>query len=344
MAIKLPSIFKSKPNSKSLISTPTKAAEPKPAPAKATKASKPAGPSFFDKILGKKPKVALGTPSNTAGPKSVSSSGGPSTNSGFNSTGDQTRKISAAIAANKVSKPKGEKGPFKLPIIGKYPTVTQFQVLGTLAGLCFVLMAIAIALYARNTSNLSTYTNISSQLQFHTQRLAKSGGLAARGDNASFPQLQDSRDQFQLYLNALNEGEEGSGFLGMRLPDAKISEELTQRLADLTKRHQDASNAATAILAAKGDLTSLGRNTAQVRAGADELAGLSQQLTVQLQASGVNPAQVLKVNRLTFLSERLARGAAEILGAEIIDPEVTFQMGKDTNDFRDLVKAWASPP
>jgi twitching motility protein PilJ len=48
---------------------------------------------------------------------------------------------------------------------------------------------------------------------------------------------------------------------------------------------------------------------------------------------------VLKVNRLTYLAERLARGAAEILGAELIDPEVPFLMGKSTNDFRDLVKA-----
>lgn len=340
MAIKLPSVFKSKPGEKSLLTTPAKAAEPKPAAAKSAKPAKPSGPSLLDKVLGRKPKASLAGPSNTAGPKSISAA--PATNSGFGATGDQTRKISAAIAANKVAKPKGEKGPFKLPIIGKYSTVTQFQVLGTLAGLFFVLMAIAIALYARNSANLSTYTNISSQLQFHTQRLAKSGALAARGDTASFPQLQDSRDQFQFYLNALNEGEDGSGFLGMRLPDAKISEELTQRLVELTKRHQDASNAATAILAAKNDLTSLGRNTAQVRSGADELAGLSQQLTVQLQAAGVSPAQVLKVNRLTFLSERLARGAAEILGSEIIDPEVTFQMGKDTNDFRDLVKALES--
>ena len=61
-----------------------------------------------------------------------------------------------------------------------------------------------------------------------------------------------------------------------------------------------------------------------------------------MQQSGAPPAQVLKVNRLTFLAERLGRGSAEILGAEVIDPEVPFLMGKDTNDFRELIKALES--
>src|SRR5262249_23858917 len=37
---------------------------------------------------------------------------------------------------------------------------------------------------------------------------------------------------------------------------------------------------------------------------------------------------------ITFLAERLGRGAAEILGSETIDPEVPFLIGKDTNDLR----------
>ncbi len=43
-------------------------------------------------------------------------------------------------------------------------------------------------------------------MQFHTQRLAKAAGLAARGQPAAFPQLQDSRDEFAHYLKVLQEG------------------------------------------------------------------------------------------------------------------------------------------
>jgi len=328
MAFKLPtpSFLKAKP---------TKASNGKASAGTASAGETPPTVGFFASLLGKKKARAA----DEAGRSSRIVKSGPATNSGFSATGSQTQKIAATVAANKVAKPKVERAAFILPLIGKFPMATQFQVLGTIAGLFFALMLGSIALDTIQRSNVATYTNIASQLQFHTQRLAKSGGLAARGDVRTFPELQDSRDEFQKYLDVLNDG----GFAyNSNVPSARTSEELISRLTELTKRYQDASNSATAILAAKNDLTNLGRNVAQVRAGAEELAGLSQQLTVALQQSGINPVQVLKINRMTFLAERLARGAAEILGADLISPEVPSLMGKDTNDFRDIVKALES--
>ena len=265
---------------------------------------------------------------------------GPATNSGFNAAANKTQKIAAAVAATKVTKPKKvTKGIFKLPIIGEKPLVNQLVILLVITAI-FVLFAIGATVYYQiKKDQASTYTNITSQLQFHTQRLAKSGGLAARGDAISFPQLQDSRDEFQRYLDVLNNG--GEAF-STTVPSARASEELTSRLEELTKRFQDSSNAATSILAAKTDLTELSRNVAQVRSGAEELAALSQDLTGLMQQSNAPPSQILKVNRLTFYAERLGRGSAEILGSDVIDPEVPFLMGKDTNDFRELVKALES--
>ncbi|MCA2999329.1 MAG: type IV pili methyl-accepting chemotaxis transducer N-terminal domain-containing protein [Rhodocyclaceae bacterium] len=321
MAFKLPapSILKGK----------EKSVAPKTAVSAEGAAAQPVSSGFFARLFGGKKKT---TSSDTAG-RVVKA--GPEPATGV-PVGNQTQKIAAIVAANKVEKPKLERLTFVLPLLSRFPMQTQFQVLGTLAGLFFALMLGSIAVDTIQRGNISTYTNIASQLQFHTQRLAKSGGLAARGDQASFVPLQDSRDEFQKYLEVLNSG--GFAFTN-NVPSARSSEELISRLTELTKRYQDASNAATAILAAQKDLTNLGRNVAQVRAVAEELSELSQQLASTLQQSGVNPAQVLKVNRLTFLAERLARGAADILGAEVIDPEVPFLMGKSTNDFRDLVKA-----
>ena len=257
--------------------------------------------------------------------------------------GDQTRRVKAEVAATKISKAKKSDRAFKLPFIGDRPVEQQLPVLLIIAGFFGALTIGAIVLDAVNRSNLSVYTNITSQLQFHTQRLAKSAGLAARGDAASFPQLQDSRDEFQRYLQVLNDGTPpGEKTFDTTVPSAKISEELNSRLEELTKRFADSASAATAILAAKTDLADLSRNIAQVRAGAEELAALSQDLTGLMQQSGAPPAQVLKVNRMTFLAERLGRGSAEILGSEVIEPDVPFLLGKDTNDFRELIKALES--
>ncbi len=310
--------------------------EKKPAASKLAAAGTPtraakSGASLFGFL--KRDKAASDVAVASAKPSGPPSA--PAT-SGFGQTGDQTRKIKAEVAANKVAKSKKASGAFKLPFIGDRPAEQQLPILLIAAGIFGALTIGAIVLDAINRSNLSTYTNITSQLQFHTQRLAKSAGLAARGDPISFPQLQDSRDEFQRYLEVLNNG--GEAFT-TTVPSAKVSEELNSRLEELTKRFVDGSSSATAILSAKSDLVDLSRNIAQVRAGAEELAALAQDLTGLMQQSGAPPAQVLKVNRLTFLAERLGRGSAEILGADVIDPEVPFLMGKDTNDFRELIKA-----
>jgi twitching motility protein PilJ len=331
MAFKLPtpSFTKSKPAAKASNPPPTTSSPPAAKPAQA--AAKKSG-GLFGGFFGGKKKVDTNslTGKNVAVTRQASTTLGPASNSGFGATdNNQTQKIAATVAANKVAKPKVEKGTFTIPLMGKYPARKQFQILGSLAALFFVLMIAAIIWDTIYRTNLSSWTNITSQLQFHTQRLAKSAGLSARGEVIGFAQLQDSRDQFQIYVEVLNK-------------EAGISEELNSRLEELSKRYIDASKSATEILAAKTDLTNLARNVAQVRAGSEELAGLSQQLTVSLQQAGVNPAQVLKVNRLTFLAERLGRGAVEILGAEIIDPEITFQLGRDTNDFRELIKGLES--
>jgi twitching motility protein PilJ len=253
-----------------------------------------------------------------------------------------------AAAAGKAAAPsprKAEVAPggalegFRLPLIGARPLIVQLQYLG---GTAVVLLAlIALLAYqdtAARTRN-ATHISIASQMQFHTQRLAKAAGLAARGLTTAFPQLQDSREQFADYLKILRDG----GFaLGVDVPTAATNEELGSRLTELEKRWPDSSAASGAILAAQKDLVALAQNISQLRGGAEEMATLSQELTGLLSQSGATQAQVLKAYRMTFLSERLGRGAAEILGSDVIDPEVPFLIGKDTNEVRDILRALES--
>lgn len=252
---------------------------------------------------------------------------------GKSASSNVTQKMVSTPSAPKSGKQ--EKTGFRLPLIGNKPAEKQLPILLLLAGI-FLLLAIASAYFdARNRTINATHTNVSSQLQYHTQRLAKSAGLAARGEVAAFPQLQGSRDEFEHYLKVLNEGD-------AEVRDAKLSEELIQRIEELSKRFVTTSASATAILSTKNDLVDLARNVAQVRAGAEELATQSQDLTNQMQQAGVPPAQVLRASRLALLAERLGRSASEILGADDLAPEVPFLVGKDTNDFRELIKALES--
>ena len=225
---------------------------------------------------------------------------------------------------------------FSLPLIGHLPVTTQMNVLGTVALGLVALTALMVFVDATARSQSATYVTIAAQMQYHTQRLAKAASLAARGQANAFLQVQDSRDEFANYLKVLQDG--GFAF-GVDVPSAGTTEEVKSRLEELGQRWPDSSKAASAILAAKNDLVALAQNIAQIRLGSEEMATISQELTALMGQSGSPPGQVLRANRLTFLAERLGRGSAEILGAETIDPEVPFLIGKDTNDLRDLLKA-----
>ena len=301
----------------------------------ATKKTKSAGfnlGSFFSfgKKTPKHPGAMQRTTTQTGLPAQA-----PITTSPVGSKTITTPALGATPASIKSTKPTQAKSGFKVPLVGNKPVETQLQVLGLLALLFLALSAGSVVWDAITRSNNATYINVTYQLQFHTQRLAKSAGLAARGDASSFPQLQNSRDEFTKFVTVLNKG----GVVFNTTVPAADSENLRPHLVDLTKRTEGVSGHASAILTARQDLSALSANIAQVRLGSEELSSLSQEVTGLMQQTGVSPAQVLKANRLTFLSERLGRGAAEILGADTIDPEVPFTMGKDTNDYRELLKA-----
>jgi len=255
--------------------------------------------------------------------------------------GGTATKREAKAAARAAESSASTLARFRLPFIGGKPITTQMQVLGIAAALLLLLTGLAVFVDTQSRTRNATYVTIASQMQFHTQRLAKAAGIAARGQQQAFPQVQDSRDEFASYLKIMQEG--GFAF-DVELPKGGVAtnEELRSRLEELAQRWPESQSAATAILNAQRDLVALAQNIAQIRVGSEEMATLSQELTGMMTQSGSSPAQVLRANRLTFLAERLGRGSAEILGSEVIDPEVPFLIGKDTNDLREIVRALES--
>ena len=276
-----------------------------------------------------KPKAATRAPAvGTSTATNIPAAGGPTTTS---------RAAKAASAKKPAARSKAEAwtlAKFRLPVIGQKPITTQLQVLGSMALLMLAMTALMTFEDTTSRTRNATYVTIASQMSYHTQRLAKAAGLAARGHPASFLQLQDSRDEFANYLGVL---QNGGTVLGTTVPAAVTNEAIKGSLDDLSKRWPDTSNSASQILAANKDLVALAKNIAQVRVGAEEMATLSQELTGLMTVGGSAAGQVIRANRISVLSERLGRGSAEILGSEIIDPEVPFLIGKDTNDLRALI-------
>src|SRR5205085_1205271 len=64
---------------------------------------------------------------------------------------------------------------------------------------------------------------------------------------------------------------------------------------------------------------------------ADEVAALSVQ-------SGASVRQNAIAGQLVMLTQRMAKNANAMLAGDVVDPEVAFLLGKDSNTFRDLLQ------
>ncbi len=163
---------------------------------------------WFKRLGAPKPKPAarpVGVSTSTV--TKIPGSSGPATRPG--GSGSKAAGATVAPRQPKAAEARSTLARFRMPVIGSKPVTAQMQILGTAAVL--LLAATAFMVYEDTTlrTRHATYVTIASQMQFHTQRLAKAAGIAARGQPAAFPQLKNSRDEFATYLEVLTERRPG---------------------------------------------------------------------------------------------------------------------------------------
>jgi len=150
-----------------------------------------------------------------------------------------------------------------------------------------------------------------------SQRLAKSALRSLRGDPEAFPLVQASRDGFASALSRLTK--DG------RSPDAVRS---------LAAEWERTEKNATTLLRDQKMLTALAAAAASMeRANPLLLERAERVQNLQLQR-GASPTEAGAASRLVMLTQRMARGAQQLLAADAVDPEVEFLLGKDVNEFR----------
>ena len=243
---------------------------------------------------------------------------------------DSAAKKSAkpAKAAKKVAASAG------FPVIGHLPFEQQLRYLGILAAVLLLATVLFVLLGNRDSRVAADYLTAAAQMQFHSQRIAKSADGTTRGNETAFTQLQDSRGKFAANLNALSNG---GDLAGGAVPPA--GGEAQMMLDPVQKRWAVADKQAVVLLSTKADLVNFGKNVAAISAGSGQLAEISDELVGLLLQAGGSTQQVLAVERLASIAQRMGRGASELLVGETANPEITFLLGKDANSYRETLKA-----
>lgn len=161
------------------------------------------------------------------------------------------------------------------------------------------------------------YLLVAAELRTQSQRLAKSALRSLRGDPESFPQVQASRDDFSAGLARLAK-------------DARAG----AAVQALESQWQQAERQATVLLREQRMLTALAGAARGMELGNPQLLERAERVLNLKLARGAPAAEIAAASRLALLTQRMALNAQRLLGADHVDPEHEFLLGKDVNEFR----------
>jgi len=239
-------------------------------------------------------------------------------------------KRPAKPAPNAANRPAGAGRVAKL---GSMPISRQTQVLAVLFAV-FAVVAVALTfLQLQGATQHASQVSATGQLAVLSQRVANESQQALQGNAASFARLRDGRERFQLLLGALaNGGEVG----GLQLPAASAAD---SALIQNVKEIWDRTNRSTGlVISQEKNLVALGQAVKTINADNPTLLDLAEQVAALKLQTQSSSREISLAGQLVMLTQRMAKNANTLLASEVVDPEVTFLLGKDSNTFRDVLQ------
>jgi len=209
----------------------------------------------------------------------------------------------------------------------------QYTILGVIFAVLFITAAFYVFKDNREATHGTVYLSTSAQLRMLSQRIAKAAQTGLIGSPGAFKQLQQSRNEFIASLALLTRGGQSGD---VSLPPS--SDAVRPQLAALTKEWEKTDKSVQLVLAQSNNLIGLGKAVRQINDNNPILLDLAEQVqALKLQSRA--PAQEIQLSgQLVMLTQRLAKNANAMLGADVIDAEVAFLMGKDTTSFREILQ------
>ena len=209
----------------------------------------------------------------------------------------------------------------------------KLKLLVVLLALLMLVNGLIVVYDARQATFNTLYVAAVGKIRMLSQRLAKAAQQASQGNREAFKQLRESRDEFSALVNLLSAGGPSGG---VNLPPTP--ESVRPMLAALEGEWRKTERNAGLVIREEPNLVALGAavraindNNPALLEIADEVAALSVQ-------SGATSRQNAIAAQLVMLTQRMAKNANAMLAGDVIDPEVAFLLGKDSNTFRDLLQ------
>src|SRR5574341_830761 len=220
-----------------------------------------------------------------------------------------------------------------LLLIGRLSTGRQLQVLiGLLAFLLLVDRAV-VAFDTRQSTIGTIYIATAGKIRMLSQRLAKAAQQASQGNTEAFTQLRESRDEFAAQMQLLLAGGSSAG-TSVPATSGRARPVLEALDAEWKKNDRNAA----LVAAEEKNLLALGQSVRLINERNPALQELADEVAALSVQTGGSARQNAITAQLMMLTQRLAKNANTMLAEAVVDPEVSFLLGKDVNTFRDLLQ------
>ncbi|MGB3935382.1 MAG: methyl-accepting chemotaxis protein [Burkholderiales bacterium] len=220
-----------------------------------------------------------------------------------------------------------------LPLIGHLPSTRQLQILTGALVILLATAAVVVAIDARQGTFGTAYVASVGKIRMLSQRLAKAAQLASRGSAEAFKELRASRDEFVSLIKLLDAGGESGGVSLPATPRA-VRPALEALNAEWGKTDRNSS----LVLDEEKNLVALGSAVRSINNTNQTLQEITDEIAAMSVQSGGSARQNAITAQLMMLTQRMAKNANTMLAENIVDPEVAFLLGKDTNTFRDTLQ------
>jgi len=208
----------------------------------------------------------------------------------------------------------------------------QMQLLVAAALILTAVIFVFGALAIRTTTNGTAYVGAAGQMRMLSQRLAKESQQGLQGNSEAFGRLKRSRDEFAGLVESLTNG---GAVGGAEVPAS--SDSVRPVLDKVTQLWQKTDRNIGLVLAQQKSLVTLGNAVKAINTNNPVLLDLAEQVSALKLQTQAGSREISLSGQLVMLTQRMAKNANALLASDVIDPEVTFLLGKDSNTFRDIV-------
>jgi twitching motility protein PilJ len=216
--------------------------------------------------------------------------------------------------------------PNALPLLRALPPSRRARALVVVLVAMLLLAGLSMVWNGIQVGNRAAYIEISTRLQMLSQRYTKTAQQAVLGNRPAFAQLDESRRQFAEGLDQLING---GGGVPASPAHLRADLDALQARWEVSRKHIET------LVQQQDMLVSLAQALAEINQRNSELLDLTEQLAALLPADARR--QSAFANQQALWTQRMAKNANALMAADRIDPETAYQLGQDTETFREVL-------